>query len=205
MIELIDYTQDPVRNIATAARGCFGNKKKDATHQEDLDLVKALIKQDHTPLEFAWVMFRITEISRACANQLNRYRITSQAQESMRYVDSSKKRFLMPRTCLVSEEECKHLVNYCFLLYEQLIEKGVPKEDARYFLPLGTETQLTIAFNFREFRHILKQRLDPHAQWEVRKIALEMYATAKEKWPWLVEDMDTEAIEALKDLMEKCK
>ena len=65
-----------------------------------------------------------------------------------------------------------------------------PKEDARYFLPMGIETNLKIACNFRELRHILKQRLDKHAQWEVREVAKEMLAICQEKWPWLVEDLE---------------
>lgn len=189
-VKLVDYSQNALGNIVTAARGCFGNKKKDPTFEENLNLVRALIKNDHSPVEFAWAMFKITGISRACANQINRYRHTSQAQESMRYVDAKGKKFIYPYSCLSVADACQDLVDTCFKFYSRLIKAGVPKEDARYFLPLGTETQLIIALNFRELRHILKQRIDPHAQWEVRHVAMEIYNICQEKWPWLVEDLE---------------
>lgn len=191
-VELLDYSQNAIGNIVNAARGCFGNKKKDATYDENLNLVRALIKNDHSPIEFAWVMFKITGISRACANQINRYRHTSQAQESMRYVDAKGKKFIYPYSCLSVSDACQDLVDTCFKFYDKLVKNGVPKEDARFFLPMGIETEMTIAFNFREFRHILKQRLDRSAQWEVRQVARKMYEIAQELWPWLVEDLEVE-------------
>lgn len=196
-VTLIDYTPNALGNIIEAARGCFGNKKKDATMEENLNLIKALIAQDHSPIEFAWAMFDIQGISRACANQLNRYRMSSQAQESMRYVEVKKKEtdsikeypFIYPYTALKVTDACEDVVKICFKFYDRLVKAGVPKEDARMFLPLGTETRLKLACNFRELRHILKQRLDKHSQWEVRQVAREMLRICQEKWPWLVEDL----------------
>lgn len=189
-VKLIDYSQNALGNIVTAARNCFGNKKQNPTYEDNLNLVSALIKQDHSPVEFAWAMFKITGISRICANQLNRYRHSSQSQTSMRYVDMDGKGFIYPYSCLKVSDACQDIVDICFKFYKTLIKNGVPREDARFFLPLGTETELTIAFNFREYRHILKQRLDKHAQWEVRQVAKKMYEIAQEKWPWLVFDLE---------------
>lgn len=188
-VKLIDYSQNALGNIAIAARGCFGNKKQNPTYEDDLNLVRALIKNDHSPVEFAWAMFSIEGISRACANQLNRYRHTSQAQESMRYVDVTRHKFVHPYSVLKASDAAIDVVDICFKFYDKLLKAGIPKEDARYYLPLGIETNLKICFNFREYRHILKQRLDKHAQWEVRQVAKQMYDIAQEKWSWLVEDL----------------
>jgi len=186
-VELIDYSQNAMGDIVVAARGCFGNKKKNPTYEDDINLIRALIKHDHSPIEFAWAMFKITGISRICANQLNRYRLSSQCQTSMRYVESEGD-FVHPFSCMEASDACQDVVKTCFDFYKKLIKNGVPKEDARFYLPLGTKTELTMAFNFRELRHILKQRLDAHAQWEVRQVAREILIICKDKWPWLVED-----------------
>ena len=191
-VKLLDCCQDPLANIVTAARNCFGNSNKQSSYEDNVNLVKALIRNDHSPVEFAWSMWSIEGISRNCANQLNRYRHTSQAQESMRYVDVSGNGFVYPVKALEASDACKDIVDTCFKFYNNLLKAGVPKEDARYFLPLGTETNLKIAFNFRELRHILKQRLDKHAQWEVRQVALAMFEIVNDKWPWLVEDIGHE-------------
>lgn len=187
-VKLISYTPDALQSIISAARTCYRSSSR--TEQDDKLLVKALIKRDHTPIEFAWTMWSIEGISRNCANQLNRYRLSSQAQESMRYVDVSKNSFVYPYSCLKVSDACQDVVDTCFKFYDKLVKSGVPKEDARYFLPMGIETNLKIACNFRELRHILKQRLDKHAQWEVREVAKEMLAICQEKWPWLVEDLE---------------
>lgn len=188
-VELVDYTQNAFDNIIRAARGCFGNEDRKATYQENKELIQALIKQDHSPIEFGEVIFYITGISRACANQLNRYRLTSQAQKSQRYTDANSDDFVHPFTCLETSDACYDLVDTCFKFYNKLVKAGVPKEDARYYLPMGITTKMHLKCNFRQLRHILKQRLDKHAQWEVREVAKKMLEIAKERWPWLVEDL----------------
>ena len=50
------------------------------------------------------------------------------------------------------------------LSYKQAIEDGIKPEDARFFLPEATETNLTCGMNLREFFSFLELRLDPHAQ-----------------------------------------
>lgn len=76
-VTLLDHSQDPLGNIVIAARNCFGNSNKQRNYEEDVNLVKALIRNDHSPVEFAWCMWSIEGISRNCANQLNRYRHSS--------------------------------------------------------------------------------------------------------------------------------
>lgn len=189
-VELIDYSQNALGNIVKAGRTCYKSHKK-SNMEDDLNLVRAMIKNDHTPIEFGWTYWFISGISRNCANQLNRYRMSSQAQESMRYVNVQENEFIYPVTALKASDACVDIVNTCKEFYGKLVAAGVPKEDARYFLPMGMSTTLNLACNFRALRHILEQRLDPHAQWEVRAVALEMLAICKEKWPWLVEDLQS--------------
>lgn len=50
------------------------------------------------------------------------------------------------------------------LSYKQAIEDGIKPEDARFFLPEATKTNLTCGMNLREFFNFLNLRLDPHAQ-----------------------------------------
>ena len=189
-VELVDYTQNAFDNIVRAARGCYGHEEYEASYEDNLNLVRALIKHDHTPIEFGEAVFYISGISRACANQLNRYRMSSQAQKSMRYTDSSKEEFVHPLSCLKQTDACLDIVKTCVEFYKKLVNAGVPKEDARYYLPMGMTTKMHLKCNFRELRHILSQRLDEHAQWEVKEVAKLILDICKDKWPWLVEDFN---------------
>jgi len=55
-------------------------------------------------------------------------------------------------------------------------EQHIPAEDARYDLPNAAKTEVYTTFNFRTWRHALRQRgLNTHAQWEIRQLIKEAY------------------------------
>jgi len=55
--------------------------------------------------------------------------------------------------------------------YEELVDAGVPKEDARMLLPIGTKVNLTFSMNARAIMHLLDMRLKADAQWEIRELS----------------------------------
>jgi thymidylate synthase ThyX len=56
-----------------------------------------------------------------------------------------------------------------YLTYLWLRGHHIPAEDARYDLPNACKTAVYTTFNFRTWRHVLRQRsLNQHAQWEIR-------------------------------------
>ena len=55
--------------------------------------------------------------------------------------------------------------------YEELVEAGVPAEDARFLLPNATNTNFKITVNFASLLHMCDLRLCTRAQWEFRKVA----------------------------------
>lgn len=58
-----------------------------------------------------------------------------------------------------------------FRLYGELLEKGVARETARMVLSVNTYTHWCTTWDAHNLLHMLKLRLDPHAQWEVREYA----------------------------------
>lgn len=189
-VELFDWSQNALGNITQAARNCYQSKSKG--YESDLNLIKALIKSEHeSPLEFGWTMWHIKGISRACADQLARYRLASFTMLSQRYVDIKDIEFIHPFKVMELAGETAQAVEQAQRdFYRMLLNCGISKEDARYYMGMGFSTEVFIACNFRELRHILKQRLDQHAQWEIRMLAKEMLNICREHWPWLVEDLN---------------
>lgn len=185
-VELYDYSPNALNNVTAAGRNCYQSKSKG--YESDLNLAKGLIKQDHTPVEFGWAMWHITGISRACADQLARYRLASFSMMSQRYVNIKDVEFVHPfKVMEIAGETAQAIVQEQRDFYQRLLKLGISKEDARYYMGMGFSTEVFIACNFRQLRHILKQRLDIHAQWEIRQVALEIYDICKERWPWLIE------------------
>ena len=189
-VELLDCTTDPLFVISMAARTCYNSRNKDDINKRDA-FVKGLIKSGHeTPLEFASATFDIKGISRICQNQLVRHRHASFCVLSERYVDISKMEITFPYEVLRQYEGAIDYASEAKRIYKDLLALGVKREDARFLLPQGINTNVCVNMNFRALRHFLKLRLDKHAQWEIRKVAMEIYDICNERWCWLVEDLN---------------
>jgi thymidylate synthase (FAD) (EC 2.1.1.148) len=56
--------------------------------------------------------------------------------------------------------------------YYELLSKGVPREDARFVIPMSVRTKITFTMNARELvQSFLPLRMCTHAQWEIRHVA----------------------------------
>jgi len=55
--------------------------------------------------------------------------------------------------------------------YQDAVEAGIPKEDARFVLPVGTPVNMTFSGNARTFLHLLDMRRKLNAQWEIRELS----------------------------------
>jgi thymidylate synthase (FAD) len=71
--------------------------------------------------------------------------------------------------------------------YNEDIEAGIPKEDARYNLPNACQTQLMVTMNARELWHFFRLRCCLRAQWEIRTVAESMLREVKKVAPLLFE------------------
>jgi thymidylate synthase (FAD) len=61
-------------------------------------------------------------------------------------------------------------------VYHELLEAGIPAEDARYLLPNACETKIVVTMNARELRHFFQLRCCNRAQWEIHDLADRMLA-----------------------------
>jgi thymidylate synthase (FAD) len=59
----------------------------------------------------------------------------------------------------------------CVQIYDELLEAGVAPEQARFVLPQGTYTEWWWTGSLSAYARVYTQRINPHAQWEVREYA----------------------------------
>ena len=190
-VKLLDSTVDPLFVISQCARTCYQSEDKDELAKRE-GFIRGLIKRKHeSPLEFMWTSWDIKGISRACLGQLTRHRIASYCVESHRYCDTAENDCIIPVKAIMVDDSCVDFVKKAKEFYKKLVKAGVPKEDARYFLPMGTTCNLKVGMNMRELRSFFRLRMDKHAQWEIRQLAQYMHDIIKDKWPVLVEDLQT--------------
>ena len=171
-VTLLWHTPHPQQEIARAAGMTRGRPEVEEGANVS-EYIRRLIERGHdSVLEFASAAFLIERISRACLAQLTRHRLSSFAVLSHRHVPAAPE-FVTPPSIAADpelKERFDEAASRCFSLYRELIDRGVRKEDARYVLPQALATSLIMAANFRQWRRILRLRLDPSAQWEIREL-----------------------------------
>lgn len=186
-VVLLRHTPEPERVVALAARICYSPATvRDLAERMDDEqvgrMIAMLLKMGHTsPLEHVSFTFGI-EASRACLNQLVRHRIASYSQQSQRYVRADGFSCVVPPTVRDSQDAnavINEAVEAARRAYACLLEMGIPKEDARYVLPVGTMSRILATFNARSLYNLFKLRCCERAQWEIRDIAREMLALVR--------------------------
>ena len=208
-VELMAITPDGEDVIERACRTCYLSfHRYDPPKSTEELIAKILRKRHHSVLEHASATFRIKGGSRVFTHELVRHRFISPSQESQRYVCYADKQdrkktkdfeVIVPETVKnaripgkseSAENLYKEAVGAAYELYEELLDAGVPPEDARYVLPNATVSEIVISANFRELRHFFCVRTHPRAHWEIREIAIMMLKIMKKEAPIVFADFE---------------
>ena len=191
-VTLLDHTQDPLRTLYTAFRVCYSAltpaqieaRISDGriSREQMQEFIDARLATGHaSPLQQIWFEFGISGVSRAFSHQFVRHHIgISFEQQSQRYVTYKDGTF--PFTTPESirragkAEAFEQAIEAAGNAYLELVDSGVPAEDARFLLPNATSTNFKITVNFASLLHIADLRLCTRAQWEFRRVVALMRA-----------------------------
>ncbi len=180
-VSLIAFTPNAEKVCADAAAVCT------RSYDGKRALQHALASGHESVLEHAVFTFRVEGISRAALAQITRHRLASFSVESQRYVKLGIPDFVIPESIRSSAfaSEVESTMRYCMNLYQRLLDAGVPAEDARFVTPQAVPTSFILTMNARELRHFFSLRCCNRAQWEIRKLADEMFRLCRQKAPML--------------------
>jgi thymidylate synthase (FAD) len=193
-LKLIQYTPDPERTVAMAARLCYSASGAEELVQTMPDaqvgtLIDKLFSMGHlSTFEHVNFTFAIEGISRVLTHQLVRHRIASYSQQSQRYVREHGFEYILPPSVAANPEaKAKYnmLMSQVQQTYDELMTLGVHQEDARYVLANATETKIVVTMNARSLLHFFEKRCCQRAQWEIRNLANAMLAEVKAVAPRL--------------------
>ena len=188
-VELLAYTRDADRICASAGNSCYSDRP---AHEimDDIDPERTLsriVGMGHlSVVEHATFTFSVEGVSRALTHQLVRHRIASFSQQSQRYVSIDEPSYVVPHTVRDDPEALaafEGAMRSIWDAYSRLEAMGIPAEDARYVLPNGCTTNITITMNARELLHFFTLRCCNRAQWEIREMADQMLALCREVSP----------------------
>ena len=207
--------------IVQAARVSYGAGTKQV--QDDRNLIRYLMRHEHTtPFEMCEVKFHI-KLPIFVMRQLVRHRTASMNEYSARYSVLTDE-FYIPELEQIQKQSTtnkqgreeaewdwqdKRNVQHAFQRsfhnaykeYASLLGKeddGLARELARSVLPVGGYTELYWKANLKNFLHMARLRMDPHAQWEIREFAGAMYDLVKPLFPEACSAFEDYAVNSVK-------
>jgi thymidylate synthase (FAD) len=184
----------------SAARVSHGKEDKTGEDiQKDIKLMNFLGDHNHlTPFEHQSATF-LVECPIFVAREWMRHRTQSFNEISRRYTADDTNVFWIPdewRKQSVSNRQSSHgvvkddqlnreyklLCQHALFAYEEMIERGVAREQARAVLPVGSVTKFYVTANLRNWAHWYKLRIAPDAQYEIRVYAERVGKALEELW-----------------------
>ncbi|MFZ5854644.1 MAG: FAD-dependent thymidylate synthase [Chloroflexota bacterium] len=172
--------------IYTACRTCYSELEPEeifrravagevATEKQQ-KLIAGVIESGHgSTIEHIVFTFGISGVSRTLSHQLVRHRAgVAFDQQSQRYVKYKGASTMTPASIAEADpalrERYEQQVAGALELYGELVEAGIPGEDARFVFPNATRTNLVMTTNLRALIHMSGLRLCTMAQWEIRRL-----------------------------------
>lgn len=153
-------------------------------------LLERLFRRNHWgPFEHPTLTVGLKNVSIQTERQLTRHRLITADVQSLRYVDvSDSYQSIVPKSAVDADHATRHGTvdmedddrlraqeiiedgsNDAQSRYRVLRDLGMPAEDARITLGLGTQVNMTMTANLRTYLHILNLRESAgDAQWEIR-------------------------------------
>lgn len=197
-VKVISKPENMLKTVYTACRTCYSadspiNIYENSSDEEKmLKLIQRVISSGHySTIEHIQVSFAINNISRACSHQLVRHRHMSFSQKSQRYVkEKGQFDYIIPPTVESNAELTAKFNDFMTKIsdfYQELVDAGIPAEDARFVLPNATVTSMVASLNLRELIHLANLRLCTRAQKEIRILVLKMCNELLKEEPWLTE------------------
>ena len=203
----VDYVQHVGNDltVVNSARVSFG-KEKAVLDEKDKRLIRYLIKHRHTStLEHCSITFRFV-VPLYVRSQHHRHRTWSYNEISRRYTDVNIK-FYEPQAFRTQHKSNRQASNAeelidpeigfqqgasqyvkdhhqdCLELFNQLIEAGVCREQARGVLPQNLYTEYYGTVNLNNLLKFIDLRTHEGAQWEIVKVAEACLEIATDLFP----------------------
>jgi thymidylate synthase (FAD) len=172
--------------IYTACRTCYSEldpdeifRRAEAGEIETAKmqkLISGVIESGHgSTIEHVVFTFGISGVSRTLSHQLVRHRAgVAFDQQSQRYVSFKRAATMLPGTIADADAALRgryeEQIDGSVGLYRELLDGGIPAEDARFVFPNATRTNLVMTANLRALIHMSGLRLCTMAQWEIRRL-----------------------------------
>jgi len=148
--------------------------EKDLEKRKKLVFQKSLGKAHGAVGDKSFFDFSISEIPRLATLFLCLPEYLGHLQQSLRVVEVSEGNFYIPEI-VKGSSEFNELLRDSSNFYHKMVNSGVPREDARYILPLFTLTNIDTHSNARELSHLLLMSKDEFVPEVIKGLIKEIF------------------------------
>ena len=196
--------QERTRIVATAGQISHSSKslfelyEDRADYDDNIKAIGRIVGSGHTSItEHDQLTLFITDVTPVIEQILIGQRLASFTIKSRRYVDFGDSGFYIPDFSYLKngddvKEKYNNHMNYLFNTYSEMVDCGVPKEDARFVLPYCFHSQIAMSLNTRSLIKLIEyctmgsmSDID-----EVKEFGLKLLEISKEKVPYYKKNYD---------------
>lgn len=205
-VKLVSYNLENVEICASAARisttsgNAFEIFEKAKGNKKNQELVQKVLSSGHKSIiEHVVFTIALKNVSAFVEQFFIECRLASFTVKSRRYVDFSRLGYYIP-----SDLKGENLNLYCqymdnlFSAYKVMLEKGIPKEDARFLLPYSFNSNFYCTLNARELAHIIHEIRCGRGKGipELQDLANQIIEQVRTVFPCAFLDLDIKPIES---------
>lgn len=179
-----------ISTTAGDAQAIFENARE---HPKNRALIEQVLASGHKSLmEHAVFTLALRDVSVFTEEFFIEFRLASFTVKSRRYVDFSHLGYYIPPE-LEGEDLAlyRRYMDQLFQVYGDLLEAGVPREDARFLLPYSFHSNFYCTLNARELSHLLREIRYGRGQDvpELQALADQLTAQLETQFPCLLPEL----------------
>jgi hypothetical protein len=144
----------------------------------------AKISNEKDRTKHDWIAVKFENVSRGFTHEIVRHRVMSFAQTSTRYVPMKNFGFVIDGIMLENSTDFKKIedtINNVQETYNFLLNRGHKREVIRQLLPIGLASEIFVAGNLEEWKHLFELRTASSAAWEIKIVISDLKAELIEK------------------------
>lgn len=197
-VKIINYNANADSIVAAAGRisTTLGSaeeiyvKSCESGEEKNRLLIKKILASGHkSVLEHVSVNLAFDNVSVFVEQFMIEFRLASFTVKSRRYVDFAKMGYYVPDFAgddRLQKMFCDHM-DELFAEYEEFVQQGIPKEDARFVLPYCFRSNFYCTLNARELEMVMSEMLYGRGKQypEIRELGQSLYCQCQEVLPYL--------------------
>ena len=186
-------------------------------YEKNLSFIKMVLSLGHESIiDHDYLVFALEDVSPIVEQTLIKERFSSFTIKSRREVDFSNVGYVVPKfkdkngNLLENQEKLqgiyKNYMNFLFDGYKKLLDKGIPKEDARFVLPYSYHSNIIMGFDAHVVKNLIVRFLKGKESKidELKELGEKMLEIVNDRASYLVDSIEkTDVKQNIKEKLDE--